>query len=262
MKMEMSYRDKMIALGLLIVIILAVGFFALIKPKYEKWQSHKATYQTTKETWDGIDMKIQAIDPLKTSITNDYNEAQKEAAIFINTAFASANETFTNEKTSYEMDQYLQAAIDECKLEVTAMDIPAVSAETMEYYYYTPDVLTYSLLEAADVNGEYAKMVALKMAESIILPERETVQLMTETITLTVDGTKENLMLFLDKIKEDNNAVLVNSVSISDYQFLGGLEIGPDGEPIITPGAEGTSSMTLAISFYNAKEIDEPILGD
>ncbi len=266
MKMEMSYRDKVILIVLFILIILVGGFFALIKPKYEKWQDNTDKYETTKTEWDGIEQKLKAIEPLKKGITETYEEAKKTAKIFENTAFVTANKTYCNEKTSYEIDQYLQPAIDAAELEVTSMGISNVAAKTMNYYYYTPNVLTYSLLEAADINGNYAQDIAELLYDSIVLSERETVEVMGETIELNVQCTKAQLMTFLEAIDSDNNAVLIESVSIADYQFLGGLEteqVGPDGQPVINtnPNAEGTSSVTIVITFYNAKAIDQPELG-
>lgn len=266
MKMEMSYRDKVILIVLLIVLILVAGFFALIKPKYEAYQASQAAYETTLQTWKGIEQKLNAIPPLKDSITETYNKSKKTAQIFVNTSFVTANKTYGNEKTSYEIDQYLQPAIDECNLFIKEMALDEVTAETMEYYYYEPDVLTYSLLEAADVNLEYSADVAKLLQDSVILSEREMVDLMCEPVELTVEGTKENLMLFLEKIDTDNNAVLIKGVKIDDYQFRGGLEedqLGADGLPVtVVTDGEGYSTMTIEIAFYNAKEIDKPNLGD
>lgn len=267
MKMEMSYRDKVILIVLLIVLIVVGGFFALIKPKYDDYKASEAVYQTTKTEWDGIEQKLNAIQPLKDTITKNYTDAKKTAQIFVNGVFETANKTLGNEKTSLEVDKYLTPMIDECNLEVKDMVIDAVSAAPMTYYYYVPDVLTYSLLEAADINGDYAAQVAEGMADSVVLATREVSEVMCQNITLTVEGQKESLMTFLGMIEEDPNAVLVNSVSISDYQFLGGLEqesVGPDGTIVITidENGIGTSEMTIAIGFYNAKEIDEPNLGD
>ncbi len=265
MKMEMSYRDKVILIVLLILLVLVGGFFALIKPKYEKWQSDKKIYADTEIEWNGIDQKLTAIPTLQKNIKEKCSEYKKTAQVFVNDAFKSANETYTNEKTSYEIDQYLQPVIDECSLEVTDMTLADVTSETINYYFYEPNVVTYSLLEAADINGDYNADLAEVMKESIVLTERVVGDVMCQNVELTVNTTKENLMLFLDKMGEEKNAVLVNNVNINNYEFTDGLEVtqtGPDGQPVtVIRDGEGTSIVNITIGFYNAKPIDEPNVG-
>lgn len=269
MKMEMSYRDKVILIVLLIILVLVGGFFALIKPKYQAWKESKTLYATTKTEWDGIEQKKNQIPILQDGIKKDYNDYKKIAQIFVNDAFKSANETWRNEKTSYEIDQYLQPSIDECSLEVDNMALQDVKEETIEYYFCEPDVLTYSLLEAADVNGNYNAEVAKVMKEATVLSQREVAEVMCQPVELTVTTNKENLLMFLDKLSEEKNAVLIEAVSVDNYQFNDGLEstvTGPDGQvmTVVQEAADGngTSSVTINIAFYNAKPIDEPNLGE
>ena len=294
MMREMSYRDKMILLIISVIIILAVGFFALIRPKYNTLVADRAIYQTTKEQADGVQAKLDQIEPLKSEITADYNSAKEIAEMFVNEAFEPVNDTFDNTKSNYIMDQYVQSIIDESELKVATFNLGGVSSESLEYYYYTPDVLTYSLLESADVNGNYAEEVTELLKQSSVLGERETAEVMTNTLTLSVTGTKENLMTFLAKINgeegaevagsgEDgfgkdiaDNAVRVTSISISDYTFGAGqteevqVQTGVDeaGNPVmetqtrqVNSDGNGESEMTINVTFYNAKPIDQPELG-
>ncbi len=264
MKLEMSYRDKMILLGVSALAILLLGFFFLIKPAYEKLEKSNKAYETTKAEWDAIDMKIAQIDPLKKSITDNYNTANKTAQLFANTAFVTANETYSHEKTNYELDQYIQAAIDESKLEILEMELQSAESTEINYYYYTPNVVTYSLLEAADVNGNYAAQIAETMMESVVLSEKETAELSRAELGINVTGTKAGLMTFLDKISSDTNAVLVTGIEIEDYEFMGSdVVIGPNGEAaiLVDPGEDGIAQMKIILSFYNAETIDEPDLG-
>ncbi len=278
MKMEMSYRDKIILVVVGIVVILAVGIFVLIKPKYGDLQNHKVTRDEKKTEWQAIETKLDQIDPLKDTIKEKTKDAQKTAEIFVNTAFENANKTFTNEKNAYQLDQYIQKALDESKLEVNTMELGSTVAKTVSYYYYTPDVVTYSLLEAADVNGKYATAVAATMLESTVLAQETTADVMCMELGLSVAGTKEQLMTFLDAMKADTNAIQVTQVNIDDYTFSGGLEDEDaepqfdeegnqiiDARPAVTNKdgeEEGTSKITIILSFYNAVAIDDPILGD
>ena len=294
---DMSNRDKMIIIILTIIIILAAGFFALIRPTYKNLVADTETFNKTQEEWNGIEVKINAIPGLKSNITEIYNESSNIAKLFVNETFADANKGYDDRKVYAAVDEHLQPAIDESKLKVEKLEISKTEAEEVEYYYYTPNVVTYSLLEAADINGNYAQEITEKLKANVVLTEKELAEVQVSTVKLDVAGEKDGLLDFLDKIKDDKNAVLVTEFEIDDYQFQGGLdeeeektqptqapapvepELDEEGNPIETPTeapapAEtpapsnstplevGFSKMTLSISFYNAKPIDQPDLGD
>ena len=108
------------------------------------------------------------------------------------------------------------------------------------------------------------------------LKEKELAEVMTNTVTFSVTGKKENLMTFLTKITEDENAVRVTAVSIEDYTFGAGQtqtiteqQTAEDGtvtevtrEVPMAADGQGESQMDISMTFYNAKPIDEPVLGD
>lgn len=293
---DMSNRDKTILIVITIIIILVAGFFALIRPQYNKYSADIDTYNTTKAEYDGIKQKLDAIPGLKDSINEIYVDADKTAKIFVNDAFAYSQKNYSHEKTSMSLDQHIQPAIDEANLNVEKLEMDGVEATSLEYYYYAPSVVTYSLIEAADINGNYAADIAELLQTSVILEEREVAEVLATTMSLSVTGTKENLMTFLDQIKADKNAILVNSIKISDYMFIGGLEEEEEGQPeqpvqqepqfdeegnpieqpepevpstpirtdnnVVTIEGEGYSQMEMDVVFYSAKPVDKPEFGD
>lgn len=290
---EMSYRDKMICLIIAIIIILALGIFLGIKPTYDNIVADQATYETTKTEWDGIQQKLDAIPGLQEQISSTAKDAKDIGKIFVSDVFKDINDNYVTDEANYTVDQYIQTAINDSELEVSSMNLGGVSTEQISYYYYTPNVVTYSLLEAADINGNYAKDVADLMNVQTVLSERQTADVQAANVDLNVAGTKEGIMKFLAAIKDDPNAVLVKSVSISDYRFEGGLEeeegeapaapeVPAEGEAPAegeqpateapaapeTPAEGGTeipagySTMSINVTFYNAKAIDDPDLGD
>jgi len=277
MMREMSYRDKMILLIISVIIILAVGFFALIRPKYNTLVADKAIYNDTYTEWEGIEAKKAQIPVLKDNITKEYNEAEEIAQMFVNEAFEPVNDTLDNLKANYFLDQYIQPMIDDSQLKVDSFSLGGITSQTLSYYYYTPDILTYSLLESADINGAYAAQAADLLKTSNALSERLEAEVMTNNLSLSVSGKKENLMTFLTKMKEEEeNAVRITNVSIADYSFGEGQtqtiteqQTNPDGtvtevtrEVPVASNGQGESTMEIGITFYNAKPIDKPVLGD
>lgn len=297
---DMSNRDKMIIIILTIIVILVAGFFALIRPKYQALVADTAVFNDTQTEWDGIETKINAIPGLKETITGIYKESNDTAKLFVNEAFADANKGYDDRKVNAAVDEHLQPAIDESKLKVEKLDIKNTEAQTVEYYYYQPNVVTYSLLEAADINGNYAQEISDKILAETVISEKELAEVQVCSVELQVNGEKDNLLDFLDKIKDDKNAVIVEKFEISDYTFQGGLDeeeeapaptqapapvepqLDDEGNPIEPqpqdqpepqpqeqpapqqgePLEVGFSEMTVNVSFYNAKPIDQPDLGD
>lgn len=270
----------MVVLIISVIVILVAGFFALVKPTYSKLVQHQNTYETTKTEWDGIKQKLDAIPTLKTTITDIYNGAKDDAKLFVNDeAFGDTNETFTSDRINYAIDQYIQPALDESNLKVDNLAIGSAGSIGVDYYFYTPNVVTYALLEAADINGNYAQTINEELKTSTLIQERQVAEMLGQNISLSVSGTRENLMTFLDAIKSDEHAVIVESLDISDYQFNGGIEgeqvvevrsvdeagnevvtqqvVGANGEP-----GTGTSGYLISVTFYNAKAVDVPDFGD
>ncbi|MDE6004122.1 MAG: hypothetical protein K2G88_01895 [Oscillospiraceae bacterium] len=270
MMREMSYRDKMILVIITAIIILAAGFFGLIRPKYNALVSDRDTCEATRIEWEGIEEKLNQIPVLQKAIKEEADSAEKVAELFVNEAFEPVNDTFDNLKANYILDQYIQPVIDESELEVSSFTINGIEVKNLDYYCYEPDVLTYSLLESADITGNYAQQVSDLLKQSNYLKEKETAEVMANTIDLNVKGTRDNLMLFLDKIIEDENAVRVTSVFITDYKFGAGQTrienvetTDEEGNVTVTPrevtdDGDGKSDMTLKLTFYNAKPIDKP----
>lgn len=273
MMREMSYRDKMILVIITAIIILAVGFFALIRPKYNTLVADRDIYESTKTEWESIDEKLKQIPVLQNSIKTEADSAKKVAELFVNDAFETVNDTFDNVKANLVLEQYIQPMIDESELEVSSYTIDGIDSQRLEYYCYVPDVLTYSLLESADINGNYAKQVSDLLKQSNYLKEKETAEVMANTVVMEMKGTKENLMMFLDKIEKDENAILVTVVDINDYSFGAGQTRTENVESTDAEGnvttttrevpveGDGKSEMTLGLTFYNAMPIDEPDFG-
>jgi hypothetical protein len=266
---NMSYRDKMIILVISIVIILVAGFFALIKPAYDKLVSDQAVYESTKTEWDGIQQKLNAIPDLKDGIQKAYANAKKDAEVLENTAFGDINKDYDRKKVNYGLDQYIEQALDDNNLEITALAVGDAGDCDIEYSYYEPNVVTYALLESGDVNGNYAEEISKLIETGTIIEEKEMASIMANNVNMELEGTKPDLLNFLDTIIADKNAINVNEVTIDDYTFTDEEEenAAPAARPAANAEGEeedkgGHSHMTINLNFYNAKTMDEPDLGD
>ena len=50
--MKLGYRDRVVLMVAIIIVILGIGIFVFIKPKWEALNTNKQTLETVQEEWD------------------------------------------------------------------------------------------------------------------------------------------------------------------------------------------------------------------
>lgn len=243
--MKLNYRDSMILVSVLAVAIVLIGFFTLIKPKMEEIKTDNATLATTQQTWDGVAAKIDEIPGLQEAIQQGYKDSLELSGDFIDR---------TTIDETYKLDQLMQPYIDEFQLEAKVVDLSETTTSALPYYYFKPDVITTSMFDAADVNGNYRAEIEKLQEESVALSQRNAETVMVTRYGFMAKGTKENIWKFMDKINSLGTTILIDSVNIADYTF--GEAAREAGEIDV----DNTSEVTFVISLYSAVDMDEPVV--
>lgn len=239
--MKLGYRDRIILLVVMVIVVFAIGIFVFIKPQWEALETNKTALETAETNWNLQMTQFDRINTIRTAIDDRYQEA------------LSISEGFTDEMDSTELDQFLQTTFmnieqhikNDVKL-VSGSTISDLGTASMPYYYYTPDVVTYPLYEYADFDGSLAAATKEKMKESTILSGRSTQTVGNGNATLTFKINKEDTMALIDAVRkyatDNNDAILLKSVTIGDFDFNGTpLERDNDGKIIGVPDAEQTA---------------------
>jgi len=274
--MKLSYRDRIILIFAIVIVILGIGIFVFIKPKYEKMKKNKADLKAAQDDWNTKLLEFDRI-PVRQGVINDtYAEGLK------------ISEGFTNEMTSVEVDEFLQQFFNTEQFvtdEVSAKKDMSVSNEkstTLGYYYYTPNIVTYPLYEAADLDGSIAKAVEEKLHDVRVLSARKAQTVSDGEEKFTVLLKRENLMSFLDELekyaREHSDAMLITSVKLDDCNFNEDLEDGTgaqagqvdaDGNPVQVAAPKNDNAKagakkdyTEATIEYKAYYIQEPTKPD
>ena len=231
--MKLSYRERIILIVAIILVILGIGIFVFIKPKYEKMTKNKEKYEKIKQEWDTQLAKFDDI-PVRQKLVRD--GYQKGLDI---------SKHFTDEMTSVEMDELLQSYMNTeefIKNEASAkssMSVTDEKANSISYFFYTPNVVTYPLYEAADLDGSLAKEASEKLFEANTLKARRSQTISGGEESFTVRIKYDDLMTFLDKIVSEagsrDDAMLITSVKLKDAAFNDGTP-GKDEE--VTENAE------------------------
>lgn len=252
--MKLSYRDRVILVIALVILIIGVGIFAFIKPKAADIKKNDERLEDVQATWAEYEKQFEQIPVMQTNIKNLHSEAKKWA------------EYFTEQRTSIQLDEFVQKYIDDCEMKLASGNPFTVSDPTvapLSFYYYTPSSLTYPLYENADLDGSLHTAAKEAMKESSVLASRTTRDVVCSTAVFTGTATKENLMKFLKAIKDLDTTILVTNVSINDYSFY--PEVKGDN---LTPEARAKleemkdhSLVAIELSFYSVQVPTDPYIG-
>ena len=242
--MKLSYRDKMLLLGVAAVAIILLGIFLLIKPRITKIQDNNKTLTEVKATWKEKEDKIEQIPGLQEAIVATYKEAKALSDDFTDLSLV---------ETQYKLDKFMQENLDECNIEVKSLDLGAPSVSEIGYYYFTPSVVTSSMFDAADVNGNYSAAVNEAKKESDSLSQRTKESVVRTQYGVAGYAGKEDIWAFMEKINSLDTTIIIDSVSISDYTF--GEEAHKED-----PTVEEKSDVTFVISIYSVFPMDEPVV--
>lgn len=272
--MKLGYRDRIILLVVMVIVVFAIGIFAFIKPKWEELDTNKIALETAQSEWDTQLVNFERINTLRDSISKRYNES------------LTLCEGFTDEMDSTELDQFLQEKFINIEQFIKndvqlsgSSSISDMGTATLAYYYYTPSIVTYPLYEAADFDGSLAKAAQQKCKESIILSARTSQIVGNGNATLTFKINRQDTMALIDSVRkyavDNKDAMLLQSVNITDFDFNGdplerdsqGNIIGTppattDGEKELEPGDYGYTEVAFDFQVYYIQEPTEPDVGE
>ncbi len=244
--MKLNYRDLVILGILLALAILIAGFFLLIKPKNEEIKSNKASLESLEEERSQIEDKIREIEPLKQDIETVYKDTTKLTENFVD---------YNNIFNARKLDQYMQHFAEECEVKVMTLNANDLNTGTLNYYYFTPSFLAEDQLAQADLNGDYQAANNAQKLESDTISSRteENVLVGQYSISVTAED-KENIWNYMTALEEQEETIIINSVSLSNIEIKEVKTSSRDDEEKPQPTAQ------FVISLYSVYELAEPNL--
>lgn len=262
--MKLSYRDKIIALVFSVVAIVLISIFALIRPTLNDISANKVLREQKTAEADEMRDKIAEIPNIESKIMAAYDDGVSMADNFFIISDGNIETLDT-----YKIDQFLQPILDKNSISVTGDAILNMSEPiVMEYYYYTPNVVTYPILEAADLNGELADDIYKKIEKSAVFSEKEVQEVQGMSVEYNITATKENLLNFLNDIQDIKKTVILSEITIDDYTFKEFAEVedmltnGLDSNITVLEDDERTSECKFTINFYSMQKVSKPNLED
>jgi hypothetical protein len=235
--MKLTYRDKVIAIVLTVIAILAAGAFLIVKPEIEKYQSKQIDLETKKQEQETVQAKIDTLAMIQTNIIKSLSDIE------------SNQEPFYLEQADYELEQLFHEYFKTADLEIKNIAF-TISPEHIIAYQYQPTVgiLAYDMKIHADLYGELPQEV-IDAYNEVKIGEKPATVIGAMVFDLEFDdvSTWEEVLTFLDLIAELDKTVIINTVEEGD---------APDAET----GEGGTVNMTATI--YNIVPMDVDVVID
>lgn len=234
MNLKLSYRDKVIFIVVMVILVLVAGFFLFIRPKYEQVNLAKDTFTAKQQEKIDIDTKIGTLPDIIQNMKDVAEEIGEKQEIFLEEAHPYVNET------------YIRDVLSSLNLEITDMNTEYTTAsEINRYTVEKQHYLAYDNKINADLYNELPQEVydLYNNVEAPVYPNT-IIGVTNMTVTLNLGNNSINKVYdIMDRLAEDEKTIVLNSIS---------AESNPDAEN----GAEASLNITMYSIFpLNVEEV-------
>ena len=204
MNMKLSYRDKVIFIVAIIVIILVAGFFLLIRPKFQDIEIAQNNYEAKVAERESVDAKIGTLPTIVENL--------KAAA----TAVGEEQGIFLEEQDPYLNEIYLREALARENLSYESINTTYAQASDISRYTVTPQhLLAYDNKINTDLYNELPQEIYdLYNGVPPTSYPGATIGVTTMTFTYMSDDIALDFRV-LDRIAEDEKTIILNTISSS-----------------------------------------------
>ncbi|MBQ8787733.1 MAG: hypothetical protein IJZ61_08890 [Oscillospiraceae bacterium] len=202
MSLKLSYRDKVIFIVVMIILVLVAGFFLFIKPKFEAVDSAKYTLEAKQTEKANIDAKIQTLPTIIESLKESAKTIEEKQKLFLDEGHPYVNET------------YIREILNDLDIEVVSMTTEYTKASDIKgYIVNNKNILAYKNKMDADLYNELPQEVydqwngVAKAGYPVA-----NIGVTTMNVTFKSDIELNDAFDFIDRMAEDEKAVIINTV--------------------------------------------------
>ena len=204
MNLKLSYRDKVIFIVVMVILVLVAGFFIFIKPKFENVEVAKANLAAKQQEKADIDAKIGTLSDIIDNMKATAEEIGEKQEIFLDEAHPYVNET------------YIRDALSNLNLDITSMNTSYTTAAAINRY--TVNKLNYLAYENkinADLYNELPQEVYdLYNRVSPKSYPNTVIGVTNVSLTFGLENTNINKVYdVMDRLAEDEKTIVLNSVN-------------------------------------------------
>lgn len=201
--MKLSYRDKVIFICAIVIVILVAGFFLFIKPKYQEMTSAKSKLESKEAEKVEVQAKIDTLTPLVEQLKATAEEVQ------------TMQERFLPEQDPYLNEQFIYDILNQNNVEVRSLTTTYTTADVLEsYVVYPSNVVAYDLLMQGDLYNELPEEVYNLYNEiGYAAPENIIIGITNVVVSYVDDFDLTNIYKFIDTVAEDERTFRVLNVA-------------------------------------------------
>jgi len=162
----------------------------------------------------------------------------------------------------------MQHFAEDNEIKITSLNASDVSTTSLDYYFFTPSFVGEDMLKQADLNGDRQAANSSALAESDSLKARTKETVLVGNYNISATGTKEAVWNYLKAIEEQDETIIINSVSLNGILInpeaiekqakATGKELTEAMQEMLKDDAEAT--VQLNISLYSVYDLSEPNL--
>ena len=224
MSLKLSYRDKVIFIVVMIILVLVGGFFLLIKPKFQQVEVAKSNLAVKQQEKNDIDTKISTLPGLVQAMKDAANSIKEEQEIFL------------PEGHPYENENYVREFLNELDIELKSMNTEYTEASAISRYVVEEQhLLVYDNKMKADIYEELPEEIYNKYNGVTREPYPSAIIGVTSmTVTFKSDIELRDVYAAIDRFAEDEKTIILNTISTAE------------------PGEEATEvEATAALTLYS-----------
>lgn len=193
--MRFSKQERIAALIILAVIILALGAFLIIKPAFEDFSAAKKTLTSKEQELKGYEDRAAMKKPLREQIEKAYEDGEHAADMFF------------PELASYEADDAFRAFISQCSTNIIVEQVSVSEPTTavLSNAFFTPASVEYALKtyvqSGIEPTEEELKVQARTEALMAALSEPQTIGASKVDFTVTAKS-RDDILKFADEVND------------------------------------------------------------
>ncbi|MCR5168175.1 MAG: hypothetical protein K6C13_13320 [Oscillospiraceae bacterium] len=144
MNMKLSYRDKVIFLVVVVIIVLGVGFAFFVRKAIQQTQDVNASLAIKQQEWDEVQAKIATLPDLKQELKKTVEEVD------------TLQKPYLDEQESYEADKYIYDILSKVDgfVSMKSMELTGEKEGNLAPYFYVRNSVAYDIKMSADLSGD------------------------------------------------------------------------------------------------------------
>ncbi|MDR0986708.1 MAG: hypothetical protein LBL98_03295 [Ruminococcus sp.] len=235
--MKLSYRDKIIAIVITVLVILAIGSIFIVYPEIQKYQAKQVDVANKEAEKQTVQEKIDTLPTIQSDIIRSLGE------------IGNLQDPFYLEQYHYQLEQLFHSYADEAEMDIQSISF-SISSEEIIAAQYQPayNILAYTMKMNADLYGTLPEEV-MNIYNDVELAAKPIVEIGVMNIDVT----------FADVAMWDEFETFITTVADLDRTLMIN-ELNPSGNAESDdPEEERSSDVRLTIYTIVPMDIDAVI---